>query len=100
MHLWPFTRVRVAETSMQPTLQPGDRLIVLRWSRARAGDLVVLRDPAYPERLLVKRVAGRTADGSYVVEADNANVGSDTRHLGPLAHDLLVGKVVWRYGRG
>ncbi|HET6317211.1 MAG TPA: S26 family signal peptidase [Chloroflexota bacterium] len=100
MHLWPFTHVRVAETSMQPTLQPGDRLIVLRWSRPRVGDLVVLRDPAFRSRLLVKRVAGRTADGSYIVQADNPNVGSDSRHLGPLAGDLLVGKVMWRYGGG
>ena len=30
---WPLLRVAVAERSMQPTLQPGDWLLVLRTGR-------------------------------------------------------------------
>ncbi len=42
---WPLLRVAVAEQSMQPTLQPGDWLLVLRTRRVRPGQLVVARHP-------------------------------------------------------
>lgn len=95
--VWPLLSVRVVETSMQPSLRPGDRLIVNRWSCPRSGDIVVVRDPDYPKRLLVKRIASRTAEGAYVVLADNPNVSRDSRTFGPLPPGLVVGKVVWRY---
>jgi nickel-type superoxide dismutase maturation protease len=96
--VWPFTHVVVAETSMRPTLSPGDRLVVFRWTRPRPGDLVVVRDPAYPKRLLVKRLTGSTPAGEYLLAADNPNVGTDSRYLGAIPPALLVGKVIWRYG--
>jgi nickel-type superoxide dismutase maturation protease len=95
--MWPLTRVEVTETSMQPTLRPGDRLLVYRWSRPTPGDLVVVRDPAYAKRLLVKRLAQRTDDGRYVVLADNPNVSRDSREFGPVRREQLIGRVVWRY---
>jgi nickel-type superoxide dismutase maturation protease len=96
--IWPLLTVRVVETSMQPALRPGDRLLVLRWPRPRSGDIVVVRDPEYPKRLLVKRLTERTPHGDYVLRADNPNVGRDSRDFGALPPRLMVGKVVWRYG--
>lgn len=85
---------------MQPTLQPGDHVLVIRWLRPRVGDVVALRDPRYGKRLLLKRVAARTADGKYEVRADNPNVGEDSRHFGVVSRSLIVGRVVWRYHPG
>jgi nickel-type superoxide dismutase maturation protease len=96
--IWPILTLRLHDTSMAPALRPGDRLIVNRWSRPRRGDIVVVRDPEYPKRLLVKRLADRTSQGDYVLHADNPNVGRDSRHFGALPPTLMVGKVVWRYG--
>jgi nickel-type superoxide dismutase maturation protease len=94
---FPIGRFVVADTSMQPALSPGDRVLVLRWFKPRNGQLVVLRDPESPRQYLLKRLAHRTAAGAWEVRADNPNVGRDSRHFGPVPTPLLVGKVVWRY---
>jgi signal peptidase I len=50
---------------MQPALQPGDRLLVNRWSQPRPGDIVVLRDPEAPRsRFLAKRVLSASQQGT------------------------------------
>jgi len=92
----PIARFVVADTSMHPALFPGDRVLVSRWARVQAGDIAVVRDPDYSRRLLVKRVAERTSAG-LVVRGDNPNVSRDSRVFGPVAHHLVLGKVVWRY---
>jgi len=95
--LWPLRRFRVEDTSMQPSLEPGDRLLVLTWSAPKRGDVVVLRDPSARARFAVKRVESLTAQGEVVVRGDNVNVSRDSRHFGPLPRDLIVGRVVYRY---
>ena len=82
---------------MQPTLRPGDRLLVATWLRPRQGDLVVLRDPDARATYAVKRVAELTRRGDVIVRGDNVNVSRDSRHLGPLPRGLIVGRVVYRY---
>ncbi len=68
-------RVRVHDRSMTPNLAPGDRLLVdpaaFRISAPQRGDLVILHDPADPERLLIKRVVGVPGD---LVRATRAGV--------------------------
>jgi nickel-type superoxide dismutase maturation protease len=95
--LLPLQRVRVADTSMQPALQPGDRLLVNRWSRPRPGDIVVFRDPESTKRLLIKRLNGFTPDGRALVRGDNANVSRDSRHFGAVPVAAIVGRAVYRY---
>jgi len=95
----PVARFAVADTSMQPTLRPGDRVLVLRWARPRPGDVVVLRDPEQPKTavFLAKRAAGRAAGDGLVVAGDNPNVSRDSRHFGPVPRHLVLGCVIWRY---
>ena len=67
---------------MLPTLEPGDRLLVVRPRGGHArppevGDLVVTADPRQATRLIVKRVAavdGLTAE----LVGDNAAASTDT----------------------
>jgi nickel-type superoxide dismutase maturation protease len=92
-----FRRFRVFDTSMQPTLRPGDRLLVLTWAAPRANDVVVFRDPDARQTFTVKRVQALTADGDVVVRGDNVNVSRDSRHFGPVPRALLVGRAVYRY---
>jgi signal peptidase I len=58
---WRSVRVVVADTSMRPALEPGDRLLVERFRAGsagpRPGDVVVVPDPDGSGRWLVKRVA-------------------------------------------
>lgn len=79
---------------MRPTLAPGDRLLAVRSARPRAGDLVVLRDPRRPDRLLAKRVASTGPDG-IVVAGDNPSASTDSRAFGPVPG--VWGRAVYRY---
>lgn len=90
------TRVRVSGPSMQPTYHDGDRLLVWRTRRVRAGQVVVVHDPRGGDRLWVKRVSALTADGVDIRGDDPAH-STDSRHVGPVPRRLIVGRVVHRY---
>ena len=89
-----FGRMVVEGDSMRPTLLPGDRLLLLRWGRARPGDLVVTSDPRQPSRLVVKRVAALGPAGLTVV-GDNAASSTDSRSFGPIRQ--VHGRALYRY---
>jgi signal peptidase I len=55
----PIDRFRVVESSMEPSLRPGDHLLAVRPAgRATRGSLVVFEHPIRPGFMLVKRVVG------------------------------------------
>jgi len=94
-------RVVVRDESMLPNLRPGDRLLVdpaaYREKPPRYGDLVVLRDPEAPDRLLVKRVGmlatDHSARGQVYVLGDNPPLSRDSRAFGAVPVSALVGRV-------
>lgn len=102
-----FPVYRVSSRSMQPTLQPGDRVIADRlayvWRRPVTGELTVF---VFRGRVLVKRIAAvageRTADGRVVppghvyVLGDNAAHSLDSRRFGPVPVNDLIGPLCWR----
>ena len=101
---WPLWRVAVAERSMQPALEPGDWLLVLRPVRAgrppgiRPGQIVIAHHPGRPGLLLVKRAARRDGAGWWL-ESDNPGAGAvDSLVFGAVAPELIVGRVLLRYG--
>ena len=86
---------------MVPTLLPGDRVLVWRGvgplkPSVRVRDLVALRDPRDPERVMVKRVAG-VAGTEVSVLGDNEAASTDSRHFGPVGDTAILGRVVYRY---
>jgi nickel-type superoxide dismutase maturation protease len=99
--MWPLSRVNVAGDSMLPTLEAGDRLLVLRVGHRRGlrpGDLVTLRDPREHagRRVLVKRV-GDMDSSTVAVTGDNPDASTDSRSFGRVPLDLVHGKVLYRY---
>jgi nickel-type superoxide dismutase maturation protease len=90
-------RIYVADTSMQPALRPGDRLLVWRSRRIKSGDIVVFRDPEAPGTLLIKRVVSITSDDRLDVRGDNPNVSRDSRHFGTVPKALVLGRAAYRY---
>jgi nickel-type superoxide dismutase maturation protease len=79
--------------SMQPTLRPGDRLLIRYAARPRVGRLVVVRLPARP--IAVKRIA-RQVPGGWEVRSDNRAAGTDSRTLGAIPDEDVIAVVMWR----
>ncbi len=88
-------RLEVDGDSMRPSLEPGDRLLVVR-APVRPGDLVAFPDPRRPERTLVKRVSACGRDG-LTVRGDNAGASTDSRTFGPVPRSRVLGRAVYRY---
>jgi nickel-type superoxide dismutase maturation protease len=96
-------RVDVVEVhggSMRPTLVPGDRLIVERWTftrrSPRVGELVLASDPREPDRELVKRVAAVHGD-AVELRGDARGASTDSRTFGGLPVERIRWRVAGRY---
>jgi type IV secretory pathway protease TraF len=89
---------------MRPALEAGDWALAVTARRVRRGDVVVLEHPGRPGFEIVKRVralAGdRTPDGRLIaegelwVEGDDREGSTDSRGFGPVAKELVRGKLV------
>jgi len=96
-------RVVVRGRSMEPTLAPGDRLLVVRARGLHPLDVVAVRDPSDPKRVLVKRV-GAVLEDEIVLRGDNPGASTDSRSFGPVPTTAVLGKVIrcyapsWRAG--
>ncbi len=86
---------------MAPALPPGERVFVNRaaywFSKPRPGDLVVVRDPRQPDRLLLKRIDREAGPDGWHVLGDNPRASTDSRTFGPVGRELILGKVWFRY---
>lgn len=113
---WIAVPWAVRGSSMDPTLEDGDRVIVdlmtLRRRTPRVGEIVVFAGPGDDD--LVKRVAREPYPGApsfptpilvpaspleptYVLLGDNPPESSDSRNFGRVPRHRLRGRVVWRY---
>ena len=86
---------------MAPAFAAGERVFVSRaaywFSKPRPGDLVVVRDPRQPDRLLLKRIDRSAGEDGWLVLGDNPEASTDSRTFGPVKRELIVGKVWFRY---
>lgn len=118
-----YSPCRVTGSSMAPTFNPGtettarDVVLVQKFllrsqNGLQRGDIVMLRSPYDPEKLLTKRITGVQGDhimprkeyprqGATVVprnhlwvEGDNEFHSIDSNTFGPVSLGLVVGKVV------
>jgi len=104
-----FGRVIVDGTSMQPTYNPLDWLLVhygffgKKFLYLRVGDVVVIERETQPGIFYVKRIAEiaiqntgeRKVKKSYYVLSDN-EAGTDSRKWGYLSEDEIIGNVITR----
>ena len=89
---------------MSPTLSPGDQVFWDPKAYAnvlpQVGEIVVARDPRTPERPLVKRVTAIAPDKkgktAVVLQGDNPNESTDSRHFGAVDISQILGKVTSR----
>ncbi|KAI3980377.1 hypothetical protein MKX01_003916 [Papaver californicum] len=108
--------------SMLPTLSiRGDLLLTekisTRLGKVNNGDIVLVRSPENPKRILSKRILGMEGDtvtylvdpqysekcrtitvpkGHIWIQGDNIYASRDSRQFGPVPYGLVQGKVFWR----
>jgi nickel-type superoxide dismutase maturation protease len=103
-------RVKVEGRSMAPAFLPGDCLVVVkpasRWladlfggtTGVKPGEVVAVRDPRHPGRVLVKRVSSVDSDsGTLEVLGDASEASTDSRTFGPVPMSSVLGRAVYRY---
>jgi nickel-type superoxide dismutase maturation protease len=91
-----FERVEVFGHSMVPALQPGDHVLVRKNASVRRGDIVAACDPRVPARSVLKRVAGVSDEGVFLL-GDNAEHSTDSRQWGPVPMTSVQGRAMYRY---
>jgi len=83
---------------MQPTLEPGDRVLVKHLGRnteLRLGSVVVTWHPQRSKLRLIKRLKSVEGTGLWLL-GDNPAESTDSRQLGAVPTSLLIGEVVGR----
>ena len=87
---------------MQPTLKPGDRVLVRRLGQTAApspGSVVVTWHPQRSGLRLIKRLSRVDFTGLWLL-GDNPVESIDSRQLGAVPAKLLIGEVVGRLPLG
>ena len=87
---------------MQPTLEPGDRVLVRRLNGTRTprvGSVLVTWHPQRKKLRLIKRLNRFDPTGLWLL-GDNPAESTDSRQLGAVPTNLLIGEVVGRLPRG
>ncbi|XP_024961811.1 mitochondrial inner membrane protease subunit 1-like isoform X1 [Cynara cardunculus var. scolymus] len=113
--------------SMLPTFNLSGEIVLLesistRYGKVGSGDVVIVRSPENPRKVITKRIIGMEGDSiTYVVdpinsdrtetlvvpkghiwvEGDNIYSSNDSRNFGPVPYGLLQGKVflkIWPAG--
>ena len=90
-----WRRVAVRGPSMSPALHDGDVVLVRFGAPVRSGNVVLVRWPARPRQLSVKR-AVRAVDGGWWVEGDNPFGSTDSRQFGVVPAAAVRGLVLLR----
>ena len=98
-----YPALAVVSTSMLPTLNVGDVIIVqgLPVTQIKAnyttGDIVVFRSPYEPDKRIVHRaVKIENTSNGYLVTTVGDNVGGQKDQFSPWPASLLIGKVIAR----
>ena len=98
-----YPALAVVSTSMVPTLNVGDVIIVqgVPVTQIKAnyttGDIVVFKDPSEPDKRIVHRaVKIENAGNGYMITTVGDNVGGEKDQFSPWPASLLVGKVIAR----
>ena len=88
--------LRVVGTSMERTLKEGDLITYKKLNPKNIdleiGDLVVASHPKIKNKLIIKRIH-KIHQNKFDLRGDNYLVSTDSRELGLIELDLIIGKV-------
>lgn len=100
--LWLLGRLkrrRIKGSSMSPTLSENSEILIStnkkHINNLKIGDILYLQHPLQHNTHIVKRLTAIKKNAQhYFVTGDNPNYSTDSRHFGPIAPTIIIGKVV------
>ena len=88
--------LRVVGNSMERTLKEGDLVTYKKLNKKNVdleiGDIVVASHPKTKNKLIIKRIH-RIYQNKFDLRGDNSDASTDSRELGLIELDLIIGKV-------
>ena len=88
--------LRVVGNSMEKTLKDGDLVTYKKLNKKnidlKIGDIVVASHPITKNKLIIKRI-NRIYRNKFDLRGDNPLASTDSRELGLIELDLIIGKV-------
>jgi len=91
-----FAKFKVIGHSMEPAIKNGETVLVsslFYWfKKPKINDIVALRDAG---KILVKRIT-KINQGSYFLAGDNQQDSLDSRKLGLISRQKIIGKVIYK----
>jgi nickel-type superoxide dismutase maturation protease len=87
-----ITLRRVVGNSMYPTYKNGQVVVVSPLKKAKVGSVVMA---VQNKREVMKRIVKITNDHMVELRGDNAEESTDSRTLGPVTMNAILGVVVW-----
>jgi len=90
MRWFPFEIYKVEGESMLPTLVPGQRVIINKWSKGAKGDLIVFYAQG---RTMIKRISHIEKEQRYVT-GDNASKSTGSEEFGKVSPQVIIGRVL------
>lgn len=86
-------------SSMSPTLNPGDTVLVsplpYTYSKPKVNDIVVCLDPR-DKRVLIKRIT-KIVGTAFFISGDNPKESTDSRTFGLISRRGIIGKVIYNF---
>ena len=90
---------RVQGDSMLPTLEAGDKVMIVPTTSIGAGDIVLADHPYKTSVKMLKRVSRIDENGRYLLTGDNPAESTDSRTFGSLSIECIQGKAVCRVSK-
>jgi len=92
-----FKLLKVSGDSLYPAYQEGDFVLASRipllFGKLKRGDVIVFRHRVYGT--LIKIVDGVVPDQDEIYVVGTHETSVDSRRLGAISHNDVVGKVIW-----
>lgn len=93
--------IKILNSSLSPEYQEGDFALIARipllMDSVRRGDVVAFRHPLHG--LMIKKVSRVAGNGDQIYVIGTHENSVDSRQLGAVRKDTLIGRVIWHIRR-
>ncbi len=99
--MFPIKRFIIKDHSMEPLLKEGDRVVInslaYLFSKPKLGDVVAFQVEGQQGTVFLKKISKRLPNNRYFLVGVNKNDSLDSRQLGAITQEQILGKYLATY---